>query len=132
MHLLARILKVYREALMGLSHAHCPDAHSNTLLSQDFINEVTPAIGRVDRMYVQMIGMEMKTLLLSGSSSWVSWWSLPLSGLLQHLCLFSFLLPSLQILLDLSAMLLSLCKRLFLFLKPGYSPKPDLGGYTST
>ena len=69
---------------MGLGHAHCPDVHSNTLLSQDFIHEVTPAIGRVDRMYIQMIGMEIKTLLLSGSSSWVNQQPHPLNNFLQQ------------------------------------------------
>lgn len=39
LHLLARILKVYTEALTEFSHIYCPDILNNLLLSQGSVLE---------------------------------------------------------------------------------------------
>lgn len=51
-HLPARILEVYVEDLIGVSHVHHPDGLHNTLLSQGCALETAPAGGTVGRVYI--------------------------------------------------------------------------------
>lgn len=50
--MLARILKVYTEALTVLGHAYHPGGLSTTLLSQVCILEMAPTVRMVGRTYI--------------------------------------------------------------------------------
>ena len=55
LHPPARVLRVYREALMGFSQVLSPDGLNNILLSQGCILEVALSAGTVGRMYIPRI-----------------------------------------------------------------------------
>ena len=85
LHLSARILKVYTEALTWTSHVHRQDGLKNTVLSQGCVLENgSPSVGMVSSMYIPRIEEGMGSLQLSRSSSWVNWQSCPLDDLCQH------------------------------------------------
>ena len=81
LHLPARILKVYTEALTGFSHIYHPDDLNSTVLSQGCILETAPTMGRT---YTPRRGEGVRRLWLPRSSSWDNWWSHPFNDLFQH------------------------------------------------
>jgi len=62
LHLPTRILRVYIEALMGFSHIQSPDGLNNTFLSQGYILEMAPTMGRVSRTYIPRRGERLRSL----------------------------------------------------------------------
>lgn len=58
LHPPAIIIKAYIlvEALKDCSHIHSPGVHNNTLLSQAYILETVPHMGRVGKMYIPRTG----------------------------------------------------------------------------
>ena len=79
-----RILKVYKQALMGFCHIHSPEGLNGTLLSQGCILETSPCVGVVGGTYVPRTGE-------GGEESLIAWVQLqgqpathPLNDLLQQ------------------------------------------------
>lgn len=86
LHIPARILKVYKEALLtGFTHMYHPSGLNNTLLSQVYVLGTDPSSGTVDREQIPRTKEMVRSLQLPQySSSRVSMWSRPLKELLQH------------------------------------------------
>lgn len=84
LHLLARILKVYTEGIMGFSHISCPDGLNNTLLSQGCVSEMAPDLGTVGKAYIPRTGEEGMSLQLVRSSLRVNKQPYPLNALLHR------------------------------------------------
>lgn len=48
----ARILRVYKKVLTGLSPVNCPDGLNHILLSQSCVHKMAPAVGKVGRTHI--------------------------------------------------------------------------------
>lgn len=67
-----RILKVYKQALMGFCHIPSPEGLNGTLPSQGCILETSPSVGMVGGTYVPRTGEGVRNLWLPVSSSRVN------------------------------------------------------------
>lgn len=83
---LASLWNVYTKALPRFSHICHPDALHATLISQVFILETAPAMGKVGRTHTARNNRSRgKDSLTAWSSLWVSWQSRPPRDIIQQM-----------------------------------------------
>lgn len=74
----------FNTGLNWFCHICCPDGLNNSCSLTDTSLKMVPTVGTVGRACIPRIGEGVRSLLLSRSSSRVSWQSHCLDDLLQH------------------------------------------------